>query len=292
MPTLLFSLSIPSELRIKLARCIGFRNLPAILCVSSAARMSLDLKYLWHLCCEREVPQVFLNADMLLSTHRRIVMDVCKHLDHIAIASGTRLQLDNIHDAQRLAKLLNNARERVSQHLASGGRVARIIVGDFCFARKIGGTATKFTLSQAGTLGLPDALGGHLQLKLEVNSKRLLLKARHTCDAHKDLALGDAEPSAPLESSPIRLVTDVTSVSRTFPMTFRRAPLCLNGDTGSSSNGIFAAPHLGGLSRRAVAAGHTVCCVLCILDDVPEARKGRDIASCLNLESTREGRFS
>eukprot|EP00928_Gymnodinium_smaydae_P055236 TRINITY_DN38830_c0_g1_i1.p1 TRINITY_DN38830_c0_g1~~TRINITY_DN38830_c0_g1_i1.p1 ORF type:complete len:290 (-),score=53.28 TRINITY_DN38830_c0_g1_i1:190-1059(-) len=286
LPT--FLLTASSEMQMNLARCVDFCDLAVLHCVNTEISASKADTLLWCTCAEAQLPQVTVD-EALFSQHRQSVLECCAHLLHVSIANDTTLKLDDVEEVQHMANALRVARCSARLHLARGGQMARVFIGKGRIEDNVlRSSVNSYRVAEGGLMeGLPK---GSLLMKLGARPKKLMMKARYVIanddkDARIDAAAENAWMDHPRH---IPFHVNVSCASRRAVLSYRGAPLRLDGQSRSTKDGFWVVKK----SKLQNECDPDVACVMTVFDGLPEEDGDNKLLSALQLEHRRVRRIA
>eukprot|EP00448_Togula_jolla_P004086 CAMPEP_0170604082 /NCGR_PEP_ID=MMETSP0224-20130122/19239_1 /TAXON_ID=285029 /ORGANISM="Togula jolla, Strain CCCM 725" /LENGTH=254 /DNA_ID=CAMNT_0010928973 /DNA_START=161 /DNA_END=925 /DNA_ORIENTATION=- len=238
--------------------------------VDLAMKRSTDWGFCWAQCVKRQWPQLLAAPELYESQHRSCLVDCISLLEGSTLAKGTSLFLSEAKEACLLANALANCHNIAAAHLAGGGRVARVIVGNFSLPlvntatldaiehRDLGlGEPTSFALGRAG----PGGRNGELSISLGLMPMKagFMISAKHSrTEALRSFC--DLSTSA-------KLIASVSSASSSICLDSSSTFLAVNGVPELASEGRWSSREA---SDEAFGSHEgqvdNVLCVLCVRD--------------------------
>eukprot|EP00928_Gymnodinium_smaydae_P048843 TRINITY_DN3270_c0_g2_i1.p1 TRINITY_DN3270_c0_g2~~TRINITY_DN3270_c0_g2_i1.p1 ORF type:complete len:274 (-),score=27.57 TRINITY_DN3270_c0_g2_i1:360-1181(-) len=244
--------------------------------VDTSTKGCICTSAVWHTIIQRELPQFEVSDDLwcdLKLTH--LIVRCFGFLSRAVLSRTCVVKITSKSDLERLETCLSKAAATRTSHVAAGGRIACVLVGDFLFTER--GKGTKFRFNGNGQDVLGGLPAGQLEVKVCVSDDgSISLGAKY-------YARGSRRCLAVREGA-FEFTTNLLSVDSETKISFRQGRLSLDGTLRKALHGL--CPMVP--SSRTGAS----LCVVSLTDGPPDGPS--QLAAALNMDApARHGqRFS
>jgi len=264
---------------------LGPIGLARLQITASLPMSALVPAHIWQRCISADFPRLAVNPACFELPQRHDLMRCYGPLRRSILAEGELPLIENIAEAEQLAKLLHGMERASVRHLSQGGRVASILVGRFHMSACIGnhsivamvtqGPANVFMLPQdfheasgMPNIGLPIRLGlAHNVVILQAGEGQILqtqIRAQHP-----------------------GLIMDVKAASAEGVLNYPRVSLQVDGRLCVAHTGMHFFPQCERSS--AIDNDLEVLCALFLRDGERKSWK-YDLANTLNLDTAHDNK--
>eukprot|EP00928_Gymnodinium_smaydae_P073037 TRINITY_DN56308_c0_g1_i1.p1 TRINITY_DN56308_c0_g1~~TRINITY_DN56308_c0_g1_i1.p1 ORF type:complete len:278 (+),score=15.86 TRINITY_DN56308_c0_g1_i1:83-916(+) len=235
------------------------------------SKFSIDESNIWALILKRELPQFVVSEELLNGTHHRPLVLKCYGILRRAVLANTCIvEVISERALYRLEASLRSATRIVHSHIAEGGQAAYMLVGRFEFAYE--GMSSSFPFGVAQYPSLLGLRAGEMEMKLCLKGKELTIGAKY-----HELGARSVDTDT---ARTLNFTANVTSVNSAIALSFKEAPLILDGFLRRMEHGMCDVPRNHRSQDQSVMSA---LCVITIRDGSPRPLTNQ-IAVTLNME--------
>mmetsp|Transcript_72187 Transcript_72187/g.154524 ORF Transcript_72187/g.154524 Transcript_72187/m.154524 type:complete len:332 (-) Transcript_72187:162-1157(-) len=297
-----------------LPEMLGTVGLARLQGVTALVEKSLRSAQAWQRALALELPAFAFDASLLVLPERHRLLAAVPQLLETKLSEGLAMSIRSASEAQRFVKALRAMHRTASAHVASGGRMAHMLVGRFAFPGDAAVAAlTAFpsaipddsqledlpcVMSEINTFEFGAECGiasGPLEIRLALRGGSLLLGTQGVQVAQDDN--GDNATEGELLPSRFALMggagqehdgfltVDLVTASGEILLSKRGMTANADGSLSHSNGGMCSILARKPVASKALEEG--LLCVLCVRDFIPEQPEECRLACALQLDRIR-----